>query len=419
MAFQPESLVYESGIYQLETADPVVGGVGGIANTPLLQLANRTKWLKSNLDGLLAGTVIPPGVAPLASPLFTGDPRGPTPAASDNDTSFATTNFVQRNSGGVLVKNVAGNANVTLTADEAAYPIIELSGALTGNINIIVPTAMTDRWIFDNDTSGAFTVTVKAATGAGVGIPQGYAMECVWDGTNVFGVSGIHSVPTQAKFTNNLTPASTQFVKQSGVQFAGFSPYSAGSSIVAADSGGVVLLNGNDGLFTLPPANSLRRGDIVVCQANGWAGKATVQRAGSDIIYPNGIGGGQTSITIDFGDALWLMSEGVSTWYVIGAPAEHSGGWAKSHAASGYQKLPSGLIIQWGTTSTSGTADVAVTFPIAFPTACRSIACMPAVSGAGVFADYNSLTATGFNIAGWSSSSVRAAVPVPWLAIGV
>jgi len=32
--------------------------------------------------------------APLASPLFTGDPRGPTPTAGDNDTSLATTAFV-------------------------------------------------------------------------------------------------------------------------------------------------------------------------------------------------------------------------------------------------------------------------------------------------------------------------------------
>jgi hypothetical protein len=32
--------------------------------------------------------------APLASPVFTGDPQAPTPAASDNDTSIATTAFV-------------------------------------------------------------------------------------------------------------------------------------------------------------------------------------------------------------------------------------------------------------------------------------------------------------------------------------
>ena len=33
-------------------------------------------------------------LAPLASPTFTGDPKGPTPSAGDNDTSLATTAFV-------------------------------------------------------------------------------------------------------------------------------------------------------------------------------------------------------------------------------------------------------------------------------------------------------------------------------------
>jgi hypothetical protein len=40
-----------------------------------------------------------------------------------------------------------------------------------------------------------------------------------------------------------------------------------------------------------------------------------------------------------------------------------------SLTTNGYQKLPSGLIIQWGSWTSSGTAGnpIAVTFPIAFP----------------------------------------------------
>jgi hypothetical protein len=40
-----------------------------------------------------------------------------------------------------------------------------------------------------------------------------------------------------------------------------------------------------------------------------------------------------------------------------------------SQASSGYQKLPSGWIIQWGVSIDGATT---VTFPIAFPTACRN-----------------------------------------------
>lgn len=44
---------------------------------------------------------------------------------------------------------------------------------------------------------------------------------------------------------------------------------------------------------------------------------------------------------------------------------------AKSLAANGYQTLPSGLIIQWGKVSVTGTQSFS--FPLAFPTAAWSI----------------------------------------------
>jgi hypothetical protein len=47
------------------------------------------------------------------------------------------------------------------------------------------------------------------------------------------------------------------------------------------------------------------------------------------------------------------------------------GDFAKSHAANGYQKFPDGLIFQWGVLGLF--ADTAITFPIAFPNACRGV----------------------------------------------
>ena len=40
---------------------------------------------------------------------------------------------------------------------------------------------------------------------------------------------------------------------------------------------------------------------------------------------------------------------------------------------NGYQKLPSGLIIQWGKFTSADTVTTTVTFPIEFPTACVSV----------------------------------------------
>ena len=46
--------------------------------------------------------------------------------------------------------------------------------------------------------------------------------------------------------------------------------------------------------------------------------------------------------------------------------------WSNSKATSGYQKLPSGLIIQWGA-YTSAAGNATVTFPISFPSACTFV----------------------------------------------
>lgn len=45
-----ESPFWEPGIYQLETTDPVMGGANGIDNLQAKQLANRTNYLKQQID---------------------------------------------------------------------------------------------------------------------------------------------------------------------------------------------------------------------------------------------------------------------------------------------------------------------------------------------------------------------------------
>ncbi len=84
----------------------------------------------------------------------------------------------------LISKSVGGSANVTLTSVEAAYSIINFTGVLTGNIDVIVP-ASVNEWIMFNNTTGAYTLTVKTASGSGVVITQGTRRLLYCDGTNV------------------------------------------------------------------------------------------------------------------------------------------------------------------------------------------------------------------------------------------
>lgn len=55
MANLPQSDAWDAGIYQIETSDPVLGGVNGPANLGAKGLANRTVWLRNILAGMTAG----------------------------------------------------------------------------------------------------------------------------------------------------------------------------------------------------------------------------------------------------------------------------------------------------------------------------------------------------------------------------
>lgn len=164
MADLEEGSVWEDGIYQLETDDPVMGGAEGIDNLQAKQLASRTQYLLAQL--LLR--------APLASPTFTGDPKAPTPAAADNDTSIATTAFVKTAIANLVASSPAAldtlnelaaalgndaNFSATMTAALAAKSPLA-SPTFTGDPKAPTPAPG------DNDTSIATTAFVVTAIAA-------------------------------------------------------------------------------------------------------------------------------------------------------------------------------------------------------------------------------------------------------------
>lgn len=85
---------------------------------------------------------------------------------------------------GRLALSVAGSSDVTLTAAQSLNAIHEYTGAITANINVIVPTVNKLFFIYNN-TSGAFTLTVKTSAGTGVAVAQGAKTILYSDGTNV------------------------------------------------------------------------------------------------------------------------------------------------------------------------------------------------------------------------------------------
>jgi hypothetical protein len=68
-----------------------------------------------------------------------------------------------------------------------------------------------------------------------------------------------------------------------------------------------------------------------------------------------------------------LMVVAYASGWIAMVDAVGSGSFPASLAANGYEKKPNGVIRQWGQATSSGSGDVTVTFPIAFPTAVVAI----------------------------------------------
>lgn len=93
-------------------------------------------------------------------------------------------------------------------------------------------------------------------------------------------------------------------------------------------------------------------------------------------------------------------------------------------SANGYQKIPGGLIVQWGSLTTSASSASTVTFPLPFPTNCFVV--VGSSLNASVYADTFEISSapskTSFQCASVSSgaggTSVQNATTVWWVALG-
>lgn len=164
----------------------------------------------------------------------------------------------------------------------------------------------------------------------------------------------------------------------------------------------------------------------------------TPEAAGTEGYFTEGNPGGGVAATLVRASFLNMIQEEIRAVVVAGGltPSKttynqlltaiqnlRATGYASSLVSpAGYIKLPTwlgGLIIQWGTLPTSAVGGVATAFPLTFPNQPLSL-----VTGVGsnvaACSTFDSLTTSGFNINGWTTSTgARVAVSNAWwIAVG-
>lgn len=179
--------------------------------------------------------------------------------------------------------------------------------------------------------------------------------------------TAIPTSPTPSQFDNSTKSATTAFVQRALGNHAGSVSYSTAGSIAASDVGKLIICS-NTVPFTLTlPLLSAVPDGATLKLVNYNSGTVTLQRAGTDALAYGG--GALASITIPTNYSLVLaVSNGA--WQISNGDKalDFSPLFASSKTSNGYQKLPGGLIIQWGSSAVpASSSPLVVTLPIAFP----------------------------------------------------
>jgi hypothetical protein len=112
---------------------------------------------------------------------------------------------------------VGGTGNYTLTGTELNRVSYRFTGVLTGNRNIIVPATVQQYWV-DNQTTGAYTFTVKTPAGLGVALASGERAILYSDGTDVLraDTSGVSYPIAVAQGGTGATSAGSALINLGG-----------------------------------------------------------------------------------------------------------------------------------------------------------------------------------------------------------
>jgi hypothetical protein len=186
---------WEKGFPGLTMQPIIAGGVppeGQDFNGVLYAISSHTAWAQAGQPYLYSSDV---------STAIGGYSKGTILGMSDGTgvwISQTNANVTDPDSGGsagwvplfsygiTTISTVGGTT--TLTPAQSRRPIIVIGGALVSNATVILPTTL-QEWLIVNTTTGAFTLTVKTASGTGIAIPQGgYTgpTGVYGEGTNIF-----------------------------------------------------------------------------------------------------------------------------------------------------------------------------------------------------------------------------------------
>ncbi|WP_095096571.1 phage tail protein [Pseudomonas sp. Irchel 3A5] len=222
---------------------------------------------------------------------------------------------------------------------------------------------------------------------------------------------GTPTAITRPQFDRTTKLATTEFVQRALGNYSSVTIYSAAANLSAAQFGNLVLFNSSlPFTITLPPSLSGINGAVITFRNVGTA-VVTVVPAGADKIgaiatAPFG------SIAVPAGSSLDVVLQGTSYFASGSATFPYTPMFASVNGDNGWSREAQGMYEQWGYGVSDANGNINVTFPMAWPNACRSLIAMHLGGDiAPVIAVYGTLTKTGVQM---RIKNLQGAVSANW-----
>ena len=161
-------------------------GAGGTLTLPDPTVVGNNWFLYLRNSGSGAISADAPGSTLIDGTSFLSFQPGESSIIASDGINFYTIGFGQSATFAFdyTVIAVGGTGNYTLTGTELNRVAYRFTGVKTGNRAIIVPATVQQYWV-DNQTTGAYTFTVKTPAGLGVILASGERAILYSDGTDV------------------------------------------------------------------------------------------------------------------------------------------------------------------------------------------------------------------------------------------
>ncbi len=329
----------------------------------------------------------------------------------------ANWNLVDKNLGGYYTVSVAGSSNVAVSVANSANIYHKLTGVLTGSIQYTFPTAG-GLYVVDNETSGAYTVTVNnTLNGTGVVVPQGAVNILYSDGTNSKVIAANASI--SGILASSQGGTGMAYWTAAGPTAPRAFAFPDANSTVLTTNAAVTAVQGGTGVATLA-AHGVVLGEgtsPVAVSGAGTAGQAlTSNGASADPTFQNipTVSGATTSAAGIVQLATTVVAKAGTDATNALTAASIAGN--SSLATSGYYTLPNGFTIEWGYYN-GGAHGPTVTFPVAFATAAASVTANTNQTGGAVCVQITSISKTSWVADQRNSSGTAVTSPFYWMAI--